>query len=116
GGGRNNGGGPPDLDQLWRRLRARLSKGGGNGNGGSGGGSGPSPALLLWLIPVIAVIWLLTGFFVVQPGAQGVVLRFGNYMHTVSSGWHWYWPYPVGRIISVDTQEVRSASTRGIVL
>lgn len=118
GGGRNNGDGPPDLDQIWRRLRSRLSKGGGSGNGGgsSSGGSGFNPALLLWAIPVIAVIWLLTGFFVIQPGAQGVILRFGNYTQTVTSGWHWYWPSPVGRVISVDAQRVRSASTRGVIL
>lgn len=119
GGGRKNGDGPPDLDQIWRRFRARLSKGGGNGSGSggnTGGGSGPSPALLLWLIPVVAVIWLLTGFFVIQPGGQGVVLRFGNYMHTVTPGWHWYWPSPIGRVMSVDTQQVRSASTRSVIL
>src|SRR5699024_8093716 len=59
GGKSNNGDGPPDLDQIWQRLRARLSKKRGGGkNGGSGGGGGPqlNPALLLWLIPVIVVI------------------------------------------------------------
>lgn len=117
-GGNNKGGGPPDLDQVWQRLKARLTKkSGGNGGGGStGGGPGPNPALLLWLIPIVVVIWLLTGFYVIQPGAQGVLLRFGNYTHTVSPGWHWYWPSPIGRIISVDTQRVRSAKTRGIML
>src|SRR5699024_2721058 len=118
--GNNNGDGPPDLDQIWQRLRSRLSKGGkggGNGNsGGSGGFSGPGPKLLLLAIPVIAVIWLLTGFFVIQPGSQGVLLRFGSYQHTVASGWHWYWPTPIGSVISVDTQNIRSGSTRGIVL
>src|SRR5699024_8944837 len=90
GGRKDSNGGPPDLDQLWRRLRARLSKGGGGGNGGSGGGAGPNPVLLLWVIPVIIVIWLLTGFYMVQPGEQGVLLRFGKYTQTISSGWHWY--------------------------
>src|SRR5699024_1519706 len=119
GGKSNNGDGPPDLDQIWQRLRARLSKKRGGGkNGGSGGGGGPqlNPALLLWLIPVIAVIWLLSGFYVIQPGEQGVLLRLGRYTETVAPGWHWYWPSPTGRVISVDTERVRSASTHGIVL
>lgn len=119
-GGNNKSDGPPDLDQIWQRLRARLSKsgkGGGNGNNGGGsGGAGPSPKLLLLVIPVIAIIWLLTGFFIVQPGAQGVLLRFGSYTKNVAPGLHWYWPTPVGRVISVDTQRVRSASTRGVIL
>src|SRR5699024_7785683 len=110
GGNNNNGGGPPDLDQIWQRLRARLSKSGnGKRGGGNGGGGGPSlnPLLILWLIPVIVVIWLLTGFYVVQPGEQGVLLRFGKYTQTVQSGWHWYWSTPIGNVISVDTHNVR---------
>src|SRR5699024_181090 len=61
------------------------------------------------------VIWLLTGFYMVQPGEQGVLLRFGKYTQTISSGWHWYWPGPTGRGISVDSRQVRSATTRRTV-
>ncbi len=120
GGNKNKGGsGPPDLEQIWRRFRARFSQGGGGGNsGGQGGGgmSGPSPKLLLGLIPLALVIWLLTGFHVVQPGEKAVILQFGRYTETVGSGWHWHLPYPIERVISVDTQRIRSASTRGIML
>jgi len=119
-GGGNNNGGPPDLDQIWRRLRARFSgnKGsnGSGGNGGAGGAGGPSPMLFIALVPVALVIWLATGLYVVQPGEKGVVLRFGDYAKTSEPGWHWHLPYPVDRVYKVDTQRVRQAGNRAVML
>jgi membrane protease subunit HflK len=120
GGNKNNGGGgPPDLDQIWRRLRDRFSgnKGGnGSGNGASSGGGGPSPTILLFIVPIALVIWLATGLYVVQPGEKGVVLRFGNYTQTQGPGWHWHLPYPIDRVYKVDTQQVRRAKNRAVML
>lgn len=112
--GGNNGDGPPDLDEIWRRLRSRF--GGGGNSGSDGGASGPPPKLLLALIPVVVVIWFITGFYVIQPGAKGVVLYFGEYETTVGSGLHWHWPYPIAWVVPVDTQKVRSAQTGGLLL
>lgn len=116
--GKGNGKGdaPPDLDEVWRRLRDRFGGRGRGGGGGSGGAEGPDPRLFLFAIPVIAVIWLLTGFYVVQPGEQGVVLRFGGYHETTQPGWHWQVPYPVDRVTRVDIQQVRSASNSAVML
>lgn len=123
-GGGNRGGkssGPPDLDELWRKLRKRFSGGGGPGGpakkpGGGGGVGGPDPKLLLALAPIVAVLWLLFGLFIVQPGEQGVVLRFGDWQRTVGPGWHWQWPWPVGQVITVDVERVRSAANSAVML
>lgn len=32
-----------------------------------------------WIIAAVALLWLATGFYQVQPNEQGVVLRFGKY-------------------------------------
>ncbi len=85
GGNRNNGGGgdgggPPDLDQIWKRFRERFSSKRGGGNGGSGGVDpvvASAAAIFLALMPIVFVIWLATGLYVVQPGEKGVVLRLG---------------------------------------
>lgn len=115
-GGGNNNGGPPDLDEIWRRLRNRFG-GSGNGNGRARGGSGgPPPALLYALIPIVLVVWLATGFYIVQPGEKGVLLRFGAYQKTAASGLHWHLPYPIANVIKVDTQKVRSAQYGGLLL
>lgn len=117
-GGGGDGGGPPDLEQLWRRFRDRFfNRGNGNGGGESpSGGGGPSGAVIIALVVVAALIWLATGMYVVQPGEKGVLLRFGAYTHTAGSGWHWHLPYPIEEVDKVDTQQVRKASHRAVML
>lgn len=116
--GGGNGGGPPDLDQIWKRFRERLGNKRGGGNGGSSGGSGGGigGGMFAALIPIILVIWLATGLYIVQPGEKGVVLRLGAYTYTAAPGWHWHPPYPIGQVLKVDTQQVRRASNRAVML
>jgi len=74
---------PPRLPQIkaWFDYYALLL-----GLRGRGG-------LLIALI--IAVLWINSGIYKVQPDEQGVVLRFGRYQETVDPGLHYHWPYPV---------------------
>ena len=121
--GPNVGGQPPDLDELWRDLNRKLGglfggKGGGSGrgaenNGGSGGGFQPdmkSAGVGVGLIAgVIFVIWLGTGFFIVQEGQQAVITQFGKYKSTVGAGFNWRLPYPIERHELVFVTQIRSA-------
>ena len=85
--------GPPDLDELWRDFNRKLGgmlggKGGRGGGQGGGNGSGgglpsfnPSPKTTGigagLIVGVVALIWLGTGFFIVQEGQQAVITQFG---------------------------------------
>lgn len=113
---------PPDLDELWRDLNRKLGglfggKGGGGGrgagNGGSGGGFQPdmkSAGVGVGLIAGIAfVIWMGTGFFIVQEGQQAVITQFGKYKSTVGAGFNWRLPYPIERHELVFVTQIRSA-------
>ncbi|MDM7950473.1 FtsH protease activity modulator HflK [Hydrogenophaga sp.] len=117
--------GPPDLDELWRDFNRKLGgllggkggRGGGNGAGGGGGGGGmpsfnPSPkttGIGAGLIAgVAALIWLGTGFFIVQEGQQAVITQFGKYHSTVGAGFNWRLPYPVQRHETVFVTQIRS--------
>lgn len=113
-----NGGGPPDLDQLWKRLRERLGRQGGGGQGGGSGnnGGGRGFGVLLAIIPVIVVIWLASGLYIVDPGEKAVILRLGKYVRTADPGWHWHLPYPIGQALKVDTRQVLRASNRAVML
>ena len=106
----NRNEGPPDLDELWRDFNRKLSglfggKGGGGGRSGGDGGGGGGPSFQpdmksagigVGLISVVAVlIWLGSGFFIVQEGYQAVVTTFGKYSHTKDAGFQWRMPYPV---------------------
>lgn len=113
--------GPPDLDELWRDFNRKLGGlfGGGRGggdrpNGGNGGGGGLKPDMKnagfgLGVIAVIAVlIWLGTGFFIVNEGQQAVITQFGRYKATVGAGFNWRLPYPIQRHELVVVTQIRS--------
>jgi membrane protease subunit HflK len=108
--------GPPDLDELWRDLNRKLSNlfsGRGAGNEG-GGGSGFSPEPrgtgigIGLVIALVVLIWLGSGFFIVQEGQQGVVMTFGRYSHTVGAGFQWRAPYPFQSQEVVNMTQLRS--------
>jgi modulator of FtsH protease HflK len=122
-GGRGDG--PPDLDELWRDFNRKLSglfggKGGGSRNNGSGdnsnGGGGPnfqpdmkSAGIGAGLVAgVVALIWLGSGFFIVQEGQQAVVTSFGKYSHTADAGFQWRMPYPFQAHETVSVTQLRS--------
>lgn len=110
--------GPPDLDELWRDFNRKLGGlfGGGNnsGRGGPGGGGGFQPDMKnagigAGLIGgVILLIWLGTGFFIVQEGQQAVITQFGKYHSSVGAGFNWRMPYPIQRHELVFVTQIRS--------
>jgi modulator of FtsH protease HflK len=127
----NQGGGnqgPPDLDELWRDFNRKLGGlfGGNKGQGGQnpwgrrggsgGGGDGPSfqPDMKSagvgagLILGVVALIWLGSGFFIVQEGQQAVVTQFGRYHSTAGAGFNWRLPYPVQRHELVFVTQIRS--------
>jgi membrane protease subunit HflK len=57
---------------------------------------------------VVALIWLGTGFFIVQEGQQAVITQFGRYQSTVGAGFNWRLPYPVQRHEVVTVTQIRS--------
>ncbi len=109
--------GPPDLEDLFRKLRQKFSGGnGGDGNNASGGGSG-APLGLIGLVAAIGfVVWLASGFYIIQPGERGVVLQFGKYLSIQGEGPHWHVPRPIQSIEKVNVDGVRNVTDRQIML
>lgn len=119
GNGRGPNQGPPDLDELWRDFNRKLGGlfGGKRGRGGFGGGNGggnfqpdmKSAGVGAGLIAaVVVLIWLGTGFFIVQEGQQAVVTQFGRYKSTVGAGFNWRLPYPIQRHDVINVTQIRS--------
>lgn len=114
----NSAGGPPDLDEVWRDFNKRLSglfgrRGGGGGpRRPSGGGlpslPGPSPKFVLLVIIAAILLWLASGFMIVQEGQVAVVTRFGKYVHTLSPGLQWRWPSPIENSQDVNIAQLRT--------
>lgn len=109
---------PPDLDELWKDLNRKLTAffGGKNPRGpaGNGNNGGFQPDMKnagvgVGLIAGVAVlIWLGTGFFIVQEGQQAVITQFGKYKGTVGAGFNWRLPSPVQRHELVFVTQIRS--------
>lgn len=111
--GRGNNDGPPDLDELMRSFNKRLNSLFGNKGGGSRGGGGSPREFNLpggyRLVAGIAVLlWAASGFYIVDAGERGVVLRFGKYVDTTQPGPRWHLPYPLERVEVVNVEQVRT--------
>ena len=57
---------------------------------------------------IVVLIWLGTGFFIVQEGQQAVITQFGKYKSTVGAGFNWRLPYPIQRHELVFVTQIRS--------
>lgn len=110
--------GPPDLDQLWRNFNKKLNnlfkrKGGaGNGSGGGEGSGGGTPrrygGSIGLLIGLLLLMWIASGFYIINEGQRGLVLRFGKYVETTQAGLRWHFPYPVEIVETVNVSQVRT--------
>jgi len=109
--GRRGNDGPPDLDELWKRFRQKLpGMGGGGRMGRDGGGPGASQFRggALILIALVFIVWLASGFYIVDASQRGVVLRFGKYSTTTQPGPQWHLPYPFESVEIVNLSQVRT--------
>jgi modulator of FtsH protease HflK len=89
---------PPDLEDLLRRSQDKLKT---VLPGGSFGGKG-----ILLAVVAAVMLWAFSGFFVVQPGEQGLVLRFGQYVRDVPAGWGYHIPYPVESVVKANIERI----------
>ncbi|MDP3540461.1 MAG: FtsH protease activity modulator HflK [Azonexus sp.] len=121
GGPRRPNDGPPDLEELWRDFNRKLTgmfgkKGGGGGNGGGDGPRMPNidfnPKFLgggIGLIAgLVAVVWLASGFYIVDASQRGIVLQFGSYKESTDPGLRWRFPSPFQSHELVNLSGVRT--------
>jgi len=121
--GGNKGGrdkGPPDLDDIFRKLSNKLGGLGGGKKGGDGNGSGQrkpgNAGRLVGIVAVAAVvIWAASGFYTIKEAERGVVTRFGKFSHLVEPGLNWK-PTFVDQVRAVNVEAVRELSASGTML
>jgi membrane protease subunit HflK len=112
-GKRGNNSGPPDLDEIWRNVNRRVNslfarKGAGDTD--DGGGRRPNLPMggAALLVSLVLVVWLASGFYIVDEGRRGVVTRFGKYTETTQPGTRWHLPFPVEAVQLVDFSQVKT--------
>ena len=113
--GKKNNEGPPDLDEILRKAQQKIAgllgfktrPPGSTGGGGRGMGNAVGGGVIFIILLIIAV-WLASGFYIVQEGTRGVVLRLGRYLETTMPGPRWHVPYPVESVEIVNVSGVRT--------
>jgi membrane protease subunit HflK len=110
GGRGNNDQGPPDLDEVVRKMQDKFGGlfGGRKGSGGGGAGRGAGGFGIGLIIGLAVLVWLASGIYIVDEAERGVVLRFGEYQKTVGPGPHWHIPYPVDSVLEVNVDALRT--------
>jgi membrane protease subunit HflK len=100
GGGRFGSRRPPDMQDVIRKGQERLQN-------LIPGGFGTSKGIVLIVLAGI-VIWLITGFFRVEPNQQAIQLIFGKpYGKPAEPGLHYNLPSPIGNVVVVNVQDQR---------
>ncbi|MCE2570576.1 FtsH protease activity modulator HflK [Motilimonas eburnea] len=107
----NKNQGPPDLDEVFKKLSGKF----GGTFGGKGGGGDVSTFGLTIVLIIGLLIWGVSGFYTIKEAEKGVVLRFGGYHETVLPGLHWN-PKFIDEVIPVDVNTIRSLRGKGSML
>ncbi|MBF0625505.1 MAG: FtsH protease activity modulator HflK [Magnetococcales bacterium] len=90
---------PPDFDKVIRMARERFA-----------GKTPPGSQRVIGLIvlAILVSIWGLgTGIYIVAPGEQGVVVRFGRYVDTYGPGPHIKLPWPIDVVYTPDVESIQ---------
>jgi membrane protease subunit HflK len=107
--------GPPDLDKFLRELLKKLSvlfvlK---KGNIPWQPSMNQEMGFILGVIGVVvAITWMLSGLFIVNPAEEAVILRFGQYSNVMQPGLHWFARFIDTKYL-VDVQKIYSFSLQG---
>jgi len=113
-GSRPGGGnqGPPDLDELWRNFNRKLNELFGRGRRGGEPPQPPNPRQLggggAVLVALVLVVWLASGFYIVDAASRGVVLTFGRFAEETGPGLRWRLPWPIQTHELVNLSQVRT--------
>ena len=113
-GNRGNGEGPPDLDEIVRKMQQGFGGIFGNRPSGSEGKGSP----FIWLLIVLAlIVWLVIDMtYTIDEQERGIVLRFGKYETTLQPGLNFRFPRPIESVLTVNVGRVRSVTHKAIML
>jgi membrane protease subunit HflK len=115
---------PPDLEEAlkrfqkklstWMRGKGKLSPQGPFNSGNSDPRTSNSTLVSISLL-VVALLWMLSGIFIVNPAEQAAVLYFGKYFETVEPGPHWI-PSIIAKKVVMNVDRVSDYSYSGQML
>jgi len=105
--GNNNNDGPPDLDEVMKKIREKFNGVFGGGSGGKSGSGGALSGSALGIVAVVLiVVYMFSGIQIINEQERGVVLRLGVYHRTLGPGFNWAPPL-VDTVYAINVTRVR---------
>ena len=110
--------GPPDLDEVVKKMQEGLGKifsGGGGGGQKKSSDEPKGPVLAI----VGALFVLLLGYemvYRIDPAERGVVMRFGKYVTSLQPGPHVRLPRPIEEVIKVNVERIQTITSQSSML
>lgn len=115
--------GPPDLDEVVKKMQEKFGGifggkgGGGNGSGSSSGTPGPANIKAIGGLIAAGLVVLLAfkSFYTVEPAERGVILRFGAYAEVTDPGPHFLIPI-VDEVLKVNVDQISTFRHKATML
>ena len=115
--------GPPDLDEVVKKMQEKFGglfgKKGGSGSNGSGKGSSQSSpsGFYMLVFVVLAIVWLAYDItHTIEQAERGVVLRFGKHVDTIQPGLNFRLPRPIEKVYKIDVKKIFNFSDTASML
>lgn len=107
--------GPPDLDEILRRMQEGLGGLFGRRPVTSGSKGGPSFTAIIVFFGLL--LWLVYDMtYTIDQQERGIVLRFGAYVTILQPGLNFRLPYPIEEVIIINVGQVRSLTHKTVML
>ncbi len=113
-GNRGNGEGPPDLDEIIRKMQKGFGGMFGNKPGRIDNNNAMFPFILGFLLLLAWLAYDMT--YLIDEQERGVVLRFGEYVETLDPGLKIRLPRPIETVQKVNVGQVRSITHKALML
>lgn len=109
----NNNDGPPDLDEIVRKMQSSFSGIFGQGKSNKKN-NGSFPYIMIFLLFLAWLVFDMTYF--IDEQERGVVLRLGSYVETLDPGLQIRFPRPIETVTKVNVGQVRKFTHKALML
>lgn len=92
---------PPNIDELLLKFGRKYF------NNESGSGASNNLFLFAILFAVLLLFWFVSGFYIVKPAEEGVLLRFGRFSQRTDPGLHWM-ARGIDRVYVLNTNRIET--------